>query len=179
MSQVSIGTMMEALGARSYGPFLLVPALVELSPIGGIPGVPTFLAAIVVLFAAQMVVGRRHFWVPGFVARRTLSSKRLRQATGKLRPVAGWLDRWFHGRLSWLTAMPIARAAAAVSICLALIVPPLELVPFASSAPMGAIALFGLAILVRDGALMLGAMALGLLAAALVLGLLLTSGLGT
>ena len=39
-------------------------------------------------------------------------------------------------------------------------VPPLELVPFASSAPMIAIAAFGLAITVRDGVLMLVALCL-------------------
>ena len=56
------------------------------------------------------------------------------------------------------------RIAGAVVIALAATVPPLELLPFASSAPMLAIAAFGLALLVRDGLLMLIACALSVAA---------------
>ena len=59
------------------------------------------------------------------------------------------------------------RRAAAVVVALCCTVPPLELIPFASSAPMLAIAAFGLAILVRDGLLMLVALALSALAVGL------------
>lgn len=160
--RVSIGDVVERLGHRSYGPFLLVPALIELSPLGGIPGLPTFLALIIVLSAVQMLVGRKHLWLPGFIERRAVSGKKLHKATDKLRGVARFLDRWFHGRLSVLTGGPIPRLAAALVIVLACTVPPLELVPFASSAPMIAIAAFGLALLVRDGLLMLIASLLAL-----------------
>ena len=59
-----------------------------------------------------------------------------------------------------------------IAICLT--VPPLDLVPFGGSGPMLAIAMFGLAILVRDGVLMIVALALS--AGAVTLGLLLWSG---
>ena len=55
---------------------------------------------------------------------------------------------------------------------LALTVPPLELLPFASSAPMAAIAMFGLALLVHDGALMIAAWLLAGMAVAFGFGLL-------
>ncbi|HSK38861.1 MAG TPA: exopolysaccharide biosynthesis protein, partial [Arenibaculum sp.] len=161
--EVSIGNIVETLGNRSYGPFLIVPALLELSPIGGIPGVPTLLAAIIILFAGQMVLGRRHFWLPRLLAGRSTSADLLKKSTRKMRPLGRWLDRWFHGRLSKLTSGPFIRMAAAACIGLALTVPPLELFPFASSAPMAAIAMFGLGLLVRDGVLMIIA---GLLTAA-------------
>lgn len=153
--QISIGQTVEAFGHRSYGPFLVLPALLELSPIGGIPGIPTFLAAIIMLFAFQILLGRRHFWLPDLIARRSVSAERLDKAVKKLRPVAGWLDRWFHGRLSKLTGGPFVRIAAGLCILLALTIPPLELVPFASSVPMLSIAAFGMALLVRDGLLMI------------------------
>lgn len=156
--RVSLGAMVEALGSRSYGPFLIVPAMIEISPIGGIPALPTFLAALVVLFAAQMLLGRRHLWLPGFIARSGISSRKMLKATRKLRPLAGRMDRWFHNRLPGLTSEPFMRIAAGISIGLALTVPPLELIPFASTAPMAAIAALGLALLVRDGALMIAAM---------------------
>jgi hypothetical protein len=54
--QVSIGNVQEAIDQSSFGPFLLVPAVIEVSPIGAIPGLPTVLAAIVVLFTVQMLL---------------------------------------------------------------------------------------------------------------------------
>ena len=41
---VSVGDMADAFGTRTYAPFLIVPALLELSPLGAIPGIPTILA---------------------------------------------------------------------------------------------------------------------------------------
>ena len=57
--QVSIAKIQEAIDQSSFGPFLLVPAIIEVSPIGGIPGVPTALAIIVLLCAVQMLFGTR------------------------------------------------------------------------------------------------------------------------
>ncbi len=158
--RVSLGDAVEAFGNRSYGPFLLVPGLIEISPIGGIPGLPTVLATVIVLFAAQMAWGRQHLWLPGFLKRRSVKAETVRKATAKLRGIARWTDRWFHGRLPVLTGGVFIRIAAVASIALALTVPPLELLPFASTAPMAAIAAFGLALLVRDGVLMIVAIAL-------------------
>ncbi|MDN2567150.1 exopolysaccharide biosynthesis protein [Aquibium sp. A9E412] len=150
---VSVGALLEAVGQRGFGVFLLVPPLIELSPLGGIPVVPTALAAFVVLVSAQLVVGRRHLWFPRFVERRRIASQRMAWAIDKLRPLGRFLDRWFYGRLRVLTRGPAVRAAAAAAIVLSLTVPPLEFIPFASSVPMAAIAAFGLALIVQDGLL--------------------------
>jgi hypothetical protein len=163
---VSVGDTLEALGERGYGPLIFVPALIEISPIGGIPGVPTFLALIIAIFAGQIVAGRDHMWLPGFIERVRVSSKRMKESVEKVRPVARWLDRWFHGRYERLTGDFPRRVAAGVCILLCLSVPPLELLPFASTAPMAAIALFGLAMTLRDGLVM----AVAFVAAAVALG---------
>lgn len=39
--RVTVADMVDAMGPRSYGPFLLVPALIEISPLGGVPGTAT------------------------------------------------------------------------------------------------------------------------------------------
>jgi hypothetical protein len=160
--RVTLGAVVGSFGHRSYGPFLLVPALIEVSPIGGIPGLPTVLAGIIILFAVQMLFGRRNLWLPGFLERRSVGANRMRKAVEALRPLARRMDRWFHGRLERFTRGPMIRVAAGSCIVLACTVPPLELLPFASTAPMAAIAAFGLALLVRDGLLMLVASALAL-----------------
>lgn len=162
--RLSVEDIREALGAKGFAPFLIVPPLIEISPIGGIPGVPTALAAIIILFAAQILAGRDDLWLPGFVERRSMKAERMRTAVGKLRPVGDRLDRWFHGRLRPLTRGAWPRIAAGIIILFALTVPPLELLPFASTVPMAAILLFGLAILVHDGLLMLVALAVSAIA---------------
>lgn len=166
--QIAVADLVDAVGPRSYGPFLLVPALLEISPLGGVPGVPTALAAVVVLFALQMLWGRKRLWIPAWLARRGVPAAKMNRLVTSTRPMAVRLDRWFHGRLRWLTAGLWIRLAALACIALACTVPPLELFPFASSIPMAAIALIGLALLVRDGVLMVVASLLACGAAWLV-----------
>lgn len=169
--RVSVGDVVEALGGRGFGPLLVVIPLIDISPIGGIPGLPTALALVIVLVAVQMALGRRHMWLPGFIRRRSLGSLRVKKAAASLRRVARVMDRWFHGRMPALTKGPFLRIAAVGVIALACTVPPLELLPFATTAPMLAIAAFGLAVTVRDGALMIGAIVLAGAAVAIGLGL--------
>ena len=162
--KVTVDEMAEAFGHRAIAPFLIVPPLIEMSPIGGIPGVPTFLALLIAIFAGQVVIGRDEPAVPGFIGRRGVDGAKLRDAVSKMRPLAKRLDGWFHGRLSPLTRTPAKRLAMAFVLLLCLVVPPLELIPFASTMPMAAILLFGLALLFRDGLVMLLAFVAGVAA---------------
>ncbi|PZQ60060.1 MAG: hypothetical protein DI544_09345 [Sphingomonas taxi] len=170
--RVTVGHVVEALGSRGFGPFLIVMPLIDISPIGSIPGLPTAMAAVIVLIAVQMALGRRHLWLPGVVRRRSIDARKAGKAVEKTRGIARFMDRWFHGRIPALTTGPFVRIAAIGVIALACTVPPLELLPLATTVPMLAIAAFGLAITVRDGALMIVAMMLAVAAAGLGLGLL-------
>lgn len=166
--EVSLGQTIEAFGNRSYAPFLVILPLIDISPVGSIPGLPTLLALVIVLTAGQLLFGRKHMWLPGFLANRSLKSEKVAKAVKNLRPVAKRMDKWFHGRLPALTQGPMVRVAAAAIIVLTLAVPPLELLPMATTAPMAAIAAFGMALLVKDGLLMIVAFvaAAGAIAAA-------------
>jgi hypothetical protein len=172
--RVSVGAVVESFGNRSYGPVLIVPMLLDWTPLSGFPGVESFLALTAALVAAQMMLGRKHLWLPGFIARRSIASPKLRVAAARTRGVARFMDRHFHGRLKRLTHAPFSRIAAGFVIVICLTVPPLDLIPFGGSGAMIAIAVFGLAILVRDGVLMIVALALGV--GALALGVALWSG---
>lgn len=169
--KVAVGDVIEALGGRGFGPLLVIVPLIDISPIGGIPGLPTAMALVIVVVAVQILLGRRHMWLPGFIRRRSVKSERAKKAVGKTRGVARFMDRWFHGRLTWLPEGVFLRVAAVGVILLCAAVPPLELLPFATTAPMLAIAAFGLAITVRDGALMIAAVVLALAAVGIGLGL--------
>lgn len=174
--KVRVGDALDEFGRRSFGPILLLLPLIELTPIGGIPGVPTFLAVMIALIAGQLLLGRDHVWLPRFIERRAVNGGKLARAAHHLDGAAAAIDRWFKGRLKWLTKGVWPRAAAAVIIALCCLVPPLELVPFASSAPMLAIAAFGLALMVRDGLLMLAAFTLSLGAVGVVIALVVSGG---
>lgn len=174
--KVRLGDMLEAMGHRAYGPFLIVLPMIEISPVGGIPGLPTALALVLALLAIQLIVGREHLWLPGFLANRGMAGDKLMKVVDKGRPIAKRMDQWFHGRLPALTKGPMVKVAGVAVLLLCLTVPPLELLPFASTAPMAAIMAFGIALLVRDGLLMIVACALSVGAVALGAGLFASKG---
>ncbi|MBD2840649.1 exopolysaccharide biosynthesis protein [Erythrobacter rubeus] len=166
--QVSIGDVLDKFGNRSFAPVMMIFALLELTPVGVIPGVPSFLALCVILIAVQLLIGREHIWVPDWIEDRAVTSSKLEKATDKLEGPADTLDTVAKGRLEFLAQGPALRVAAAIIIALALAVPPLELLPWASMGPMIAISIICLAIMVRDGLAMLLAW---VLAAAAMVGL--------
>lgn len=151
---VSVGEINERVGHRGTGALLAVPAALELTPIGAVPGVPTAIALVIALVAVQVALGREDMWLPGWIARRSVSGTTLRGAVHTLRRAAAWSDRHLGRHLHVLVDGPAPRVAAIAILALCATVPPLELVPFASSLPMAAIILFGLALLTRDGRVM-------------------------
>lgn len=151
--EVSVGDVHERVGVRSFGPLLLAAGVIGLTPIAGIPGLPTALAVIVVLIAGQLLIGLKTFWLPELLRRRRVSRERLHKAIGFVRPVARAIDRLLRPRLPWLTEKPSTYVIAATCILVAIMMPPLELVPFAGGIPAGAVTLFGLGLIARDGVL--------------------------
>ncbi len=153
--KVAVGSLIDALDHRGYGPALAVLPLIELSPIGGIPGFPTLLALTLAIITVRLLMGYEHFWAPQWLRRRKLSSDRVIKSMEWLKPVSLRIDAKLHKRLSRFAGPTGRRAACIVILCLLLTVPPLELIPFATSGPMIVIAIFGLGLLFCDGLLML------------------------
>jgi len=170
-SDVSVRDVQNKIGHRGAGVFLLVPGLLGMSPLGGIPTVPTLMALVTAVAAIQIAIGKSNLWLPSVLADRAVDDDRLKRAVSKGRGPARWLDRHFGKRLESLTGEVMVRVAAAICIALAATCPPLEVVPFAALIPLAGIALFGLAITLRDGAAMLVALiyAAGALTAAWML----------
>lgn len=165
---VSVGEVMEAIGHRGYAPFLIAPSLVAISPLGAIPGLPSVMAIMTLLFSGQIALGRKDLWLPDILKRRTMEADKVKKTVAAVRPTVKWLDRYLGQRLSTLTRPPWDRIAAVICLILAACVPPVELIPFAAAIPLGAIALFGLSMLVQDGLAMLVAFAFSGLAFGMV-----------
>lgn len=163
--KVSIDDLLDTFGDRSFAPLMLILALIGMTPVGAIPTVPTIIALCIAIIAGQMAWGRKHVWLPGFVTGRGISSERLTKGKDKLRKVASVLDSIAKGRLKALASGPARRVVAGLIVVLCLALPVLEIVPFAAAAPFLAIAMLSLALMVRDGLVLLigGAVALAAL----------------
>lgn len=153
---------LEEFSGRLFGPLLVIPGLVTVSPLGMIPTVPTLMAVFTILVAGQSLAGRKQPWLPGFLAKRSVDEEKFRQSADKIRPFIEWIDKWTKQRLPWLVKGPMKSIIAGVCILLALVMPPLELVPWACLAPGGAILMLGLAITSQDGLLALLGLAMTL-----------------
>lgn len=151
--RVDVGAVHEAVGRRSFGPMLLIPGLLALSPLSGMPGVPTTVGVMVLLITGQLLLGRASFWLPAFVRRRSIARDRLEKVIRMLRPVARLIDRLMRPRLKWVTNGLGVYIIAATCLVLSLIAPFLEIVPFAITGVGGAITAFGLSLIADDGAL--------------------------
>lgn len=150
---VSVDQMLEAIGQRSFGPLLLIPGLIVLSPVGGMPGVPTFVALLVGTAAAQLVIGRCYIWLPRWLLKRKAPQAHLHRAIRFIRPFATYSEKLARPRLRGLTGSRGTRVVAFFCLCICLLMPPLEIVPFANSMCGAALSVFGLALIARDGVL--------------------------
>jgi hypothetical protein len=150
---VRMHTIVEEVGRRSFGGLLLLAGVIGASPLSGIPAMPTTIAVIVLVVSVQLLLGRDGFWLPQWVLERSIARSKVDKALSWLRPPARLIDRFLRPR-----AMPLVHGAGAYVIALvcafiAVGVPVLELAPFAATVGGAAIALFGLALISRDGTL--------------------------
>jgi hypothetical protein len=152
---VSLGTIVEGVGSRTFGPLLLLAGIVMTSPLSGIPGIPTSMSLLVLVIAAQLLIGRKHFWLPNWILRRSVSRKRLNKAISWLKKPAGFVDRLLRPRLAFLVHPIGTYIIAVMCTVIAAGMPFMEVVPFSASAAGVAICAFGVALVAQDGAIAL------------------------
>ena len=150
--RVSLREIFEMVGRRSFGPLLLLAGLVTVSPgVGDVPGVPTIFGIFVVLISGQLLLHRKHFWLPDWLLRRSVSKETLCKALGWMRRPARAVDRVLRPRLVAVTRAAGHRAIAAVCLTIGLAMPAMEIVPFSANAAGAALTGFGLALIAHDG----------------------------
>lgn len=150
--KVSVDDILEAVGRRSFGPLLLVAGLITLAPvIGDIPGMPTLMAVLVLLVSGQLLAGRKTFWLPKWLLRRSVSRKGFDKALGWMKKPASWIDGLLGVRLAWMSGYVGIRATALACLLVAIAMPPMEFIPFTANGAGLALTLFGLGLVARDG----------------------------
>jgi hypothetical protein len=151
--EISLREVRDAIGRRAFAPLLLLVSLLGFTPLGGIPGVPTTLAVIVILIAGQVALSRRHLWVPAFLLDRHIERRKLEKSARALKPIARAIDKVIWPRLTFLTEPPWSAVLALACVLLALTVPPFEFIPFIDLPLWGAMVAFSLALFAHDGVL--------------------------
>lgn len=164
--RVTLGLLMDAMGPSSIAAVLLVPALLLVSPLSGIPGASVVGGVVISLISAQMLIGRQSVWLPDFIRSRSLSGPALRKALIWLRGPAKRLDdvapaRTGQGPVWWWPVL------AGLCCVLGLGMPFLELIPFTSSIVAALVAALAMAMLTGRArfavvAIGVAAMAIGL-----------------
>lgn len=150
--QVSLEDILKELGPVTFGPFLLLAGLVVIVPLlGDIPLVPTAMGLLVLLTAGQVLFGRHHFWLPGWLLNRNVSCEKLCRGVQWMKKPAGKIDRLLDQRFIWFTGKYGTYTIAVLCVLIALCIPIMELIPFSANAAGAAWILFGLALTARDG----------------------------
>jgi hypothetical protein len=154
---VTLGEIIHRLGHRAFGAMFFVFAAPNWLPLP--PGTSTFLGFPLVLMTPQMIFGVRGPWLPNFIDERPLKRRQLADAFQKLIPWLQRVEKVSRPRLTFLFGPVGDRVIAFVCFLLSLILP----IPLGNMAPAAAIAVFGLAMIQRDGILALAAYAISAL----------------
>lgn len=148
---VTLGEILSGFGQASFVPALMLPALLVFSPLSGIPLFSSICGLTIAAVSAQMLVRRRHIWLPRMLRDRAVSGPRLRHSLSRMTRTGRWIDRNTGNRLHLLTAQPMASLFTLICLCAGLAMPFLELVPFSSSILGLSVLLISAAFLTRDG----------------------------
>jgi len=137
------------LHSRAWGGLLLIFAAINVLPLP--PGTSVFFAIPLMIVSAQMVFGRSSPWFPRRIDRRGVKKSELKRLIEKMGRIEARVERIFKPRLPSLTGRNAARLIGLVCFLLSFVaaIP----IPLFHIAPAAAIVLFGLALIYRDGAL--------------------------
>jgi hypothetical protein len=167
--RLSFSDLALQLQARAWGGLLVIFAAINAIPLP--PGVNIFFAIPLMIVSAQMAFGRATPWFPARIDRRGVTREELRKLIAKMEWIERRVERMFKPRLASLTGRTATRVIGVVCFILAIF----AMLPIVHVAPAAVIVLFGLALVYRDGALVIAAAAAAL-AGAIVAAFLIVSG---
>ncbi|HVI57541.1 MAG TPA: exopolysaccharide biosynthesis protein [Luteimonas sp.] len=151
------------LGERAFGMLLFVATLPAFIPIPGVGGAIS--GPLAILIGLQLLIGLRMPWLPRFIADRGPHRQAMKRFEAMLSP---WLTRLEHlvrPRLSYLLDHRVAVMFSGLLLVLLGLLLALP-IPFTNYIFGGLLLLFALALLERDGALMVVAWVAGGIAVA-------------
>lgn len=160
---VSFEFLLDTFGTRTFAPILLIPAMLILTPIGAIPGLPSIVGIFILIVSSQLIIGLKHPWVPEKIDKFSVNRKKLLSTLAKLdkikKPI-NYFENLLNPRIKFLTSNKIDWIYGILISLLAISMIPLEIIPFAAFLPATGICLISVALLSRDGILAILALSL-------------------
>ena len=160
---IKLREVLEGLGRSVFGMLLFIATLPAFLPIPGVAGALS--GPLVVLVGAQLLVGMRKPWLPRFVSERGPMRGTMARFEHRISP---WLDRLEHLIRPRLTVLLEHRAATMFTGLLLVLLGILLALPIPFTNYLFGVLLmaYALALLERDGALLLLAWGAGIVAIA-------------
>ncbi len=156
---ITVGQMVTQLDARAQSLVLLLLAAPNLTPGPSIPGFSSLFGLPLCIVAFEMMLGRPHLRLPGFIARRGFTRGRVAAFIERLVPLLGRFERLLKPRYPVLAGSRRAVGAACFVLGILLVLP----IPVFSLLPAAVILMIALGRLARDGAMVGIGLAFGLL----------------
>ena len=145
----------DVMEKRGFGPMLALPSFIACTPIGAIPGIPSLAGGTILLIALQILLGRRHPWLPQKVMELQCDADQLRYMVEKVKPYAVRVDRFLVPRC-FLMRQPVFRSLIALCcVGCGFVMVPLELIPFMGLIPAFAVFIMAIGMATDDGAVAL------------------------
>jgi hypothetical protein len=154
---LTLRELLAGLGRRAFGMLLFIatlPAFIPI-PIGGAIAGP-----LVMLIGVQLLIGLRRPWLPRFVAERGPHRHALARFDKIIAPWLGRLEHLIKPRLTWVLDHRVATIFTGLLLVVLGVLTSLP-IPFTNFVFGGLLLLFALALLERDGALMLVSWGMG------------------
>ena len=152
-----LGDLLAGLGRQAFGMLLFIAILPAFIPIpigGGIAG------PLVMLIGVQLLLGLRRPWLPGFIATRGPHRHALARFDSRISPWLARLEKLVRPRLPHLLDHRVAAMFTGLLLVLLGLLLSLP-IPLTNYVFAGLLLLFALALLERDGVLMLVAWVAG------------------
>jgi hypothetical protein len=148
---VSVGELVDRLDSRAHGVLLLVLALPMCIP--NVPGISTIFGILMLAPAVQLVLGSRRLWLPNRARQWSVDCNALRRTFRVSGPTLKRIEKLIKPRWTRLTRFPVTILIGLQTLLMALIL--ILPIPFANWPPGITVAMTALALLQRDGVLML------------------------
>lgn len=165
LERVSVEDLLRKMHGRAIGALMLIFALPNVLPAP--PGTSGVLGLPLIYLTWQMMLGRLP-WLPGFIARRSMTRGDFAALVQRVAPVLARAERLLQPRLPIMVSSGAERAIGAVCLVLSLIL--LLPVPFGNMLPALAICIFALGVLERDGVWVIAGLVVTGLAVTIVAG---------
>jgi len=151
-ASITVKEFLGRMGQRAQAIAIFVLAAATLVA-GAIPGFSTIAAVPIIFIALQMLVARKSVWLPKKISEKQISAALISSSLKKVLPALTSIERLLRPRLSFLTSGISQRLIAALILVLSVVLA--MPIPGGNLLPSMAITLLGLAILERDGVLLL------------------------